>query len=365
MKIGVLTYHRARNYGAQLQAIALRIALEKLGHQVYYLDYYPNYHRRMYALCDIDAYQHKSLYRKTKYWCKIMLLVFPYWFKRYCQFYKFSRKYIVPYCKPLTKEYDIVIYGSDQIWRKQPYINKYNPIYFGASSIKTDKHISYAASLVDLPSEEVDKHTFLELVSKLDVISVREYPIKEFVENHSSLKCRVDVDPTLLISGKEWTDLFNLKKIINQNYLLLYDLQCDFGAPTFNYEEISNFSKEKGLKIIRLRAKASSWGDSEDRHTDGPLEFLSLVRYADYVFTSSFHGLIFSLLFERQVYCSFPKNSLRAKSLLKELGISHHYLEPNSMLPKPVNVIDYSMVIPKIDRLKKNSLDYLHHIDSI
>ena len=50
MKIGILTYHRSHNYGALLQAIATRIVLKKMGHDAYYIDYWPDYHRRMYAM---------------------------------------------------------------------------------------------------------------------------------------------------------------------------------------------------------------------------------------------------------------------------------------------------------------------------
>ena len=47
-KVGILTYHKAINYGANLQAVALRTVLENLGAEAFFYDYYPDYHKRLY-----------------------------------------------------------------------------------------------------------------------------------------------------------------------------------------------------------------------------------------------------------------------------------------------------------------------------
>lgn len=361
MKIGILTYHRSQNYGALLQALALLMTLKENNHDVSFIDYFPKYNRKMYAIFDIDEFRRLTLKRKIKFFLKF-LMIFPYRYLRRLNFNKFIKSYITPNCKPLTENFDCVVYGSDQIWRKQPYINNYNSMYFGKNDIATKLHISYAASVVELPKHIDDKNDFLELISNLNSISVREYHTKEFIEQNSNLRVRVDLDPTLLLSGEQWLNYFKLKRIVLNKYILIYDLQDDFGTPTFSYAEIQKIADQNNLQIVRLRAKTSAFNSKNDRHTDGPIEFLSLIYFAEYVFTSSFHGLIFSLLFERQVYCSFPKNALRAKSLLSALGISDRFLEPQSIIPSRNKNIDYQKINKLLNEMRQNSLSYLENI---
>lgn len=93
-----------------------------------------------------------------------------------------------------------------------------------------------------------------------------------------------------------------------------------------------------------------------------PIEFLSLVKNAEYVFSSSFHGLVFSIIYHRQVFASFKTNAGRAKSLLNVLGMSDCYLENNQELPSNLPKIDYVIVDNKLKTLRKSSVDFLNSI---
>lgn len=84
--------------------------------------------------------------------------------QRIMAFRKFIHSYIEPFCKPYScnEKYDVIIYGSDQIWRKQPGLKyRFNPVYFAGNILMADKHVSYAASMgiIDLCSED---YTFLK-----------------------------------------------------------------------------------------------------------------------------------------------------------------------------------------------------------
>ena len=77
MKIGILTYHRSHNYGALLQAIALRKVLTGMGHDVTYVDYWPDYHRHMYSLINLEHLKELGIRGKCRY-VKNIVMTLPY-----------------------------------------------------------------------------------------------------------------------------------------------------------------------------------------------------------------------------------------------------------------------------------------------
>lgn len=113
--------------------------------------------------------------------------------QRIMAFRKFIHSYIEPFCKPYScnEKYDVIIYGSDQIWRKQPGLKyRFNPVYFAGNILMADKHVSYAASMgiIDLCSED---YTFLkEKLSHFTKISVREKSLQDVIQ-HIGLESQV------------------------------------------------------------------------------------------------------------------------------------------------------------------------------
>lgn len=139
MKVGILTYHRTFNYGGCLQALATRLLLEELGHSVFYIDYWPSYHKHNYSLISYRSiWQSPTLASGIRSFL-VSLKNFPYTLKRHNHFEQFLRDNILPYCKGLDEVYDVVLYGSDQIWRKQPIIDSYNPVYFAQNTFRANK----------------------------------------------------------------------------------------------------------------------------------------------------------------------------------------------------------------------------------
>lgn len=142
MKIGILTYHRAENYGALLQAYALMNFLAKRGHTVSFIDYWPQYH--------IEHYKILSSLKWGKYGIKgkisMLLWAIPRYIRKYrLQKFMYQKLLLNKHVRykndsDTTEHYDIAIYGSDQIWRKQD-INagEFNLWYFGASNVKASK----------------------------------------------------------------------------------------------------------------------------------------------------------------------------------------------------------------------------------
>lgn len=347
MKIGILTYHRSFNYGALFQAIALRETLVSAGHKVYYVDYWPAYHRHRYALFSFSRMMtYKSLRGKLGY-IRDCILNYRYRKARNACFEKFISKYIDPYVLSCEDTYDVIIHGSDQIWRKQPEINGYNPIYFGRNQVQAKKKVSYAASMDILPEQENDILTFKSCISNLTSISVREKNLMNLIKGLGFAEVTQDVDPTLLTTGDFWVEKFNLQKS-NEKYALCYQLQNTFSLPDLN-----RFIKDRGLKLIVVQGRYIYLNNTI---VASPKQFLELLYGAEIVFTSSFHGVAFSLLFHKPFYASFNNNANRAQSLLESLKLEHRLIPPKSEIKETDKCVDYSQVDMLLQVLREKSL---------
>ena len=354
MKIGILTYHRSHNYGALLQAIALREILTRIGNSVTYIDYWPAYHRHMYKVFSYHMLMDKSSFLARCRYAKNCILHYRVRMERIANFENFIAEFITPYLSPMDEFYDVVIHGSDQIWRIQPEIHMYNPIYFGCNSIKSGKKVTYAASMGILPVSSSDNHLIKSYLSNLDSISVRESDLKTYVESMGYL-CYQHIDPTLLLPKDFWIKIMNLQTQKGQKYVLYYHLMDN----SFNMEMIKQFACDRGLELKIIYSRAMKKTTDSEITTADPKRFLELVYGAEFVFTSSFHGLVFSLLFQKQVFASFSKNSNRAASLLSLLGIRERLLKSMSNIPDKIPDIDYMEVSNRIIDLRISSLQYL------
>lgn len=359
MKIGILTYHRSHNYGALLQAIALRKILADMGHEVTFIDYWPNYHKHMYDFFSWESLRDSENLKDALKYIKNIVLFPVSRRERIRNFNSFIEKNIVPFISSMNDSYDIIIHGSDQIWRKQPEMHTYNPLYFGKHQIKTKHKLSYAASMGILPDNNADKQLLKKLLCHLDNISAREENLRNLV-SELGYECRQDIDPTLLMTGKDWCELLQITPKAGDKYVLYYKLLPN----TFELKKISDFAKAKGLKLKVIHSIASRPKSEKNVMTADPKQFLELIYNADFVFTSSFHGLVFSLLYHKDFYASFSKNSGRAASLLASLDMSQRLLLPNSDIPADIIKIDYDIVEEKLQDYRRNSLNYLRKLNS-
>lgn len=359
MKIGILTYHRTLNYGACLQAVATRIVLQKLGHEVYYVDYWPRYHQDKYSLFSFHQMCSKGV-KKAFLYIKDFIEKFPQKKERIGNFKSFFSIYIDPFCKPMTEHFDAVIYGSDQIWRKQSSLNAYNPVYFGKNEIDAKRHIAYAASMGVLPQNEADLNIIKEYLSHLTKISVREENLMALLKENGFPNVVRTLDPTLLLDKNDWDKVFADEEndFSREKYVLFYDLL--YGS--FERKEIEKFAKSKGMsvKVISGYARHSA---SDVYSTGAPQLFLSLIRNAEFVFTSSFHGLVFSIIYNKNFYASFRENGDRARSLLDSLNIKEKMLKPKQEIPITYDAINYDDVGNRLRLMREKSLLFLESMD--
>lgn len=356
MKIGILTYHRTLNYGACLQAVATRIVLEKMGHEVYYVDYWPEYHSQGYRTFSLVQFMKlPSVGWKLNY-----ILSTSNRKKRNDNFSSFFKKYIIPYCRPISEEYDVVVYGSDQIWRKQKNLNDYNPIYFGENECRSHRHIAFSASMGVLPDNDSNRNTLSKLLSNFEKIAVREDDLFEFVKSLGYSNVVKTLDPTLLLESKDWDTIIETPKYSEDPYVLVYSIGK---VDAFNMDSIRKYASQRNLVLKILSGTPSKYDTKNHITTAGPNEFLRLVKNAECVFTSSFHGLVFSLLYKKEVYVSFTHNSNRAKTLLKSVGLEERFVRPKQEIPF-MERIDYSEIMSKLEGLRESTMKYLNSINN-
>lgn len=355
MKIGILTYHRTLNHGACLQALATRLLLEHLGHKVYYVDYWPKYHADSYKFFSFQRFLKMDIGDKVNYLRRIV--TFKNFYRMQSAFHIFHSQYILPYCAKINEPFDVVVYGSDQIWRVQRALKDYNPIYFGNDIISAKKKVAFSASMGKLPVTVKQKDVVRRLVGNFDMIGVREEDLKNLLVALGVQNVKLTLDPTLLLSKNEWMRVLNIKNNTIEKYILVYSV----GKPAFNMQDIYNYAKDNGCVVKRLHSSALFKDDVNNISAIGPRTFVELINNAECVFTSSFHGLAFSLIFEKEFYASFNKNPNRAKTLLDKLGLLNRYSEPNASL-KRQQPINYFYHRQKLEEERVSSMSFLKNI---
>lgn len=364
-RIGILTFHRANNYGAVLQAFALCAALRE--HDVRCIDYIdPNIAEHCgHRLFDKKMSLKKNLIHFLKYY------VFRQTVRKERRISQFVNEYI-----PLTKdkyfsfdqlcniedEFDILVSGSDQIWNPQFTGNKLDLSYFLGFGNSMIKKISFATSAGSYAYDESQQKQIKKYLEGYHAISVREVFLKEQLTQLSSKTIEVVSDPTLLLDRTEWRK--NSSAVdLKSNYVLLY---------TFDNCEICLEIAKKNADRLGCDVVSISNRFIRDRKIDialsnvGPQEFVWLFANAQFVVTNSFHGTIFSVIFEKFFFSVWKKNNpLRAMNLLKFIGLEERLVTNCAEMEKRPFDVNYGLANKRIAGLRNNSYAFLKNaIDS-
>ena len=238
MKIGILTFHCAHNYGAVLQCYATQEFLRSKGHDVEIINYRPEYLLRPYRLFDKGNITRGGFKRLLKNIVQ-ELIIFPTRYSRWKVFQRFINKRL-SLSKPFTElssvpnTYDAYIIGSDQVWN--PNITcGFDEVYFcNFPFSKGDKkYIAYAASMESKALSATDSQFYHEHLKNFDEISVREKNLQELLSSFTDVSIHHVLDPTLLISRDVW-NRFVAVSIPKEKYVLVYG----------HHEKTKNFAKE-------------------------------------------------------------------------------------------------------------------------
>ena len=358
MKIGILTFHCAVNYGAVLQAFALKEYLKGLGHDVYIVDYRPKYLLSPYRVFRWDIWP-KPIKDKIRHLFR-ELFIAPIRWKRRKVFFQFIDKYLNPYKLDLNdrlNDFDMFIFGSDQIWNKK-ITDGYDLVYFGDfPAAKQKKLIAYAASMGDNAPDIVDSEFLKSKFKFFDKVGVREEATTVVFNSWGITSAHV-VDPVLLLGASGFRRLI-INSAPKRAYLLLFTLRREDYAVPISRMIASSF----GLDVIEIVSHKESVRNKNLKQSLSPLEFISYFYNASYVVTSSFHGTVFSILFEKDFITVKHKNIQmdRMESLLKSLGLLNRLISDDAVDFEKAP-IDYNSVNHKCSQLRDESILFLDNV---
>ena len=353
MKIGILTFHCANNYGAVLQTYGLQEYLKTIGYEVCVIDYCPFYITEQYKTV-------KRFYTNAGVFFKIKLLlrswaIIPIRYLRNRRFQKFRKSYLnlVSMTSQNLNRMDVIIVGSDQIWNSM--ITKLDSTYFGKiPGFEGRKTIAYAASVGNVKTlfTEIDK--FKQLIGNCTAISVREQSLQRFFYDKLGVTVPVVLDPVLLAGSSTFVRIAS-KKHLDRPYLLVFMLNYDIELHCL----AEQVAKQKHLILLEMVSSAESLKERHILSTESPNRFISLFMHADYVITSSFHGTVFALLFQKNFNVVSHDTQLadRMLSLLTLLGLQNRFFDGNTILD--TSKIDYKIVNDKLNALRIQSQKFI------
>lgn len=369
MKIGLITYY-GDNCGACLQAHALQQVINQLGHECDIINYNgikdfpkPPMMTRIKNIKGVSDLFNK-IYLKIS--GKENTVDNEIYEKFRAERIKFSAKYYDSFneLKLNPPEYDAFVCGSDQIWNPTFRQNTNNRAYFLDFVPEYKRRIAYAPSIGTTNIPEVCKAEMVELLKKIDNLSVRELDGAKVIKDISSLDSEVVLDPTLLLDSNYWNAL--TKEVsVKEEYIVTYL----FGEMDYEYEFIKFIQKQTGLKVVAIpRNRRDLTTNNELMYNVGPYEFISLIKNAKLVITDSFHATVFSLIFNVPFY-SLLRNEKghkfsmcsRLYSILSIVGLESRIVTPDSNFNDYTNYFDVDFIKANrnLEKERRRCIDYL------
>lgn len=287
MRIGILTFHFADNYGAVLQCLALAEACKKYAEDVCVIDYVPK--QMIPVKSRVKRFLMKNEIQK--------------------KFDDFKKTYFQTIS--VKESCDLIIVGSDQVWN--PQINECDPFWI-LPHMKFKRICSYAASIGKDKLKEAEAAYLSEnrkAFEQYDVVTIRESSGQKILEDlhvTSQLVC----DPTLLFYDRTgfYEELSAQSEYsITEPYILVYSLEHSEKIDRM----IKRLKQKTGCKVVGIHPMNDKLQECDEFIKNaGVCEFVALVKNAEYVLTNSFHGLAFSYIFRKKVYC-FHHSSLSSR----------------------------------------------------
>ena len=356
MKISIITLHRVFNYGSVLQAYATQEILKNYNLETEIIDYIPKEWQTKHLLFDIsksNGFIKDNIYR--------LLRAFSVFLKQKT-FWKFLKKNV-----NMTRTYksyeellknppksDIYCTGSDQVWNSDfCHMDKAFFLRFGN---KNTKRIAYAASMGNTVLEKEEEETISEYIKDYSHVAVREDAAVDILERMGFSSACV-IDPTLQIERETWLKLSS-KRLIKEKYLVLMLLYNEDNNAT---EIARKIADEKGLKLVKI-----SWELKKPELVDILMthrsveDFISLIHYADFVVTNSFHALAFSINLNKQ-FIAIKRNvhNSRLDSILKLTNLEERLVDLLYSKEITDKIIDYNPVNKTLETERKKTHRFL------
>ena len=259
--------------------------------------------------------------------------------------------------KKANRKYDTFITGSDQVWN----FAWYNPVYFLDFVSKEKRKISYAASISMNALSDKQRKIFKKSLKSYNAVSLREEESISLISDLSPVKPSFVLDPTLLLSKDDWSN-FVTKKPERDEYVFCYFI----GSNKNGRRAAKEFAQKRGLKLVGISHYHKYDGFDTELSSAGPEEFLCYLNHAKYIFTDSFHAVVFSKIFEKQYFVfNRDKNDsmssrIRTITSLFETEDRYCHGERESLdYIESLTDVDYTKHLEKFEEKKKESIDFL------
>ena len=309
MKIATMTWFHYENYGTALQAYALFRKMTDMGHTVNVIQYYPRASQQLLPEeAILKEYSRKVLPKiRNKLNGNIVARQNERYFRDFLdqQLALTEECRTLPELEGLNHEFDCFVCGSDQIWAP----TCFDSHYFLDFVKCPEKKVAYAPS-VGLPRIENTyiKRQIAELTGSFGSLSTREESGSRIIQELTGRNVKTVLDPTLLLTGDEWTENLSLKDT-QEPYLLAYFL----GTNRNHWKKVYEIAAKLNLNVRIVPVFKQDWQkDGVIRDPLGPTEFVEQIKNAAFVCTDSFHGLAFSINF-KVPFCCFERFKVRDK----------------------------------------------------
>lgn len=364
-RIRIVSFQNAHNFGAVLQAYGLQETIRSMGYEdVSFLNYNPKYLENRYNPISSRYIKIRSI-KNFIGWC----VTYPFFFissiRRNAKFRRSIRTLLTQTKNKIidenglgTEEVDVLVCGSDQIWN--PGITgEIDPIFLGRGNYKYLGYaISYAPS-TELSSLSEERARYIaKQLDEFKYLSVREAPVRDFLMHFTEKRIDLCVDPTILC-GVNVFNMITSPRIIKEDYILVYAYDPKSNAIRRLIESIPEYHRFS-IHTILLGPKNFNNFFARIIHSEISVQdFLSLFKYSNYVITDSFHGLAFSLLFEKNFNVSFYEGkNVRPQALLHQLDLDYRFVKTTDDVQW--DKLDYQSINERIERIREQSRNYLY-----
>lgn len=357
--IGILTFWNVPNYGTYAQAYALQRVLQQLNkekdvRQIAHLD---RHHFNFY-------YDKRAYYRECPVWKKSFWKSFfikenssPSKEKNFINAYA-----LIPHTENIRDDnlkdfkFNKVILGSDIVWDYSIKVFNDDPLLFG-QGFDVDEVDAYAASFGTVPVNAKIPDYVNAALRKMKYISVRDEKSAEIVKKVTGVKPPIVLDPTWLW---DFNNDENIIKPIEEDYILVYGQ--DFTSVFI--ENLRKYASESNKKIITLDCNEDhyDWCDKMIRQAElSPFQWIGYFKYATSIATSTFHGITFSLIFNKRfAFCKTDFIMAKVDDFLKELKLFDLFDRNQNDVFRMLNYeFNYSYINQIIEEKRAASLDYL------
>lgn len=378
--IGLCLKYEQVNYGSKLQALATLRIMEKLGHKCKVIHYgkaglwfkiksLPRIFNSTFRQDKLEAWSRNQAYKRHPEIAAELALrkkIFKDYDAIHFDCYEVKGMYFKD-IQNIASQFDAVITCSDQLWSPAGLGTNFYNLMFVPDNVRK---ISFASSFGVAQIPWYQKKATANYLRRIEYVSCRENRGAEIVKELTGREVPVLMDPVFAFDKEQWGELIPIEKVYDEPYIFCYFL----GANIAYREVVKGFARNKGMKIVFLKFLDQyvdydeNFGDITPFDVD-PNKFLNILRGAEYVFTDSFHGCVFSIImqkqfviFNRYITTSSASKNSRIDTVCGNLGLNNRRvtakIDLNAIMAKK---IDWDIVQSKIEIYRNRMWHYLEN----